>query len=366
MRTVRYFFLILVLTFSFLVAQKKEFSRTKLEYNPKTYVAFKAEQRITIDGKIDEKSWDSVNWTDSFVDIEGELKPLPFYSTRVKMIWDEEYFYFAAEFEEPHIWAKLKQRDTVIYKDNDFEIFIDPDSDTHNYYEYEVNAFGTEWDLFLTKPYRDGARALNAFDFPGLKTGIHINGTLNDPSDIDKGWTIEVAIPWKTFKGASDTHLPPKDEDQWRVNFSRVQYNINLSKNRYSKKKDSNGKDLAEMNWVWSPQGLIAMHAPETWGIVQFSKSNPNSNVEFKFQKDEEARWALRELYYQQKTYSLNHAKYSNNISNLEMPELKLKNYEWPPVIEATTRYFNASIKSLDGKETWFIENDGRIWKEGL
>ena len=25
-----------------------------------------------------------------------------------------------------------------------------------------------------------------------------------------------------------------------------------------------------EDNWVWSPQGLVDMHVPERWGVVQF------------------------------------------------------------------------------------------------
>ncbi|CEN48597.1 hypothetical protein CCAN2_1920045 [Capnocytophaga canimorsus] len=50
--------------------------------------------------------------------------------------------------------ATLKERDTVIFHNNDFEIFLDPDNDSHNYYEFEINALNTVWDLFLTKPYR--------------------------------------------------------------------------------------------------------------------------------------------------------------------------------------------------------------------
>ena len=44
----------------------------------------------------------------------------------------------------------------MIFRDNDFEVFIDPDSDNHNYCEIEVNANGALWDLFLAKPYREG------------------------------------------------------------------------------------------------------------------------------------------------------------------------------------------------------------------
>jgi hypothetical protein len=67
------------------------------------------------------------------------------------MLWDYKYFYIAAQLQEPHIWATIKERDAIIYQDNDFEIFIDPDGDSHNYYEVEINAFGAFWDLLLLK-----------------------------------------------------------------------------------------------------------------------------------------------------------------------------------------------------------------------
>ena len=63
-----------------------------------------------------------------------------------------------ADITESDVWATLKKRDSVIYHDNDFEVFIDPNGDTHRYYELEINAFNTEWDLFLDKPYRDEDR----------------------------------------------------------------------------------------------------------------------------------------------------------------------------------------------------------------
>ena len=63
------------------------------------------------------------------------------------MLWDDEYFYFAAELIEDQIWATLTERDSVIFYDNDFEIFIDPDGDSHQYYEFEINALNTVWDL---------------------------------------------------------------------------------------------------------------------------------------------------------------------------------------------------------------------------
>ena len=119
---------------------------------PETYICYRAVEPIEVDGKLDEASWGNAPWTAYFVDIEGDLKPRPRFKTRVKMLWDDDYFYFAAEMEEPDVWGTLTQRDAIIFYDNDFEVFIDPNGDTHEYYEFEMNALNTGWDLFLARP----------------------------------------------------------------------------------------------------------------------------------------------------------------------------------------------------------------------
>src|SRR5437762_3168004 len=82
---------------------------------PQSYVCYRATEKIKIDGRLDEPSWQATPWTQDFVDIEGDVKPRPKFRTRAKMLWDEEYFYVAAELEEPHVWATLTNHDAVIF-----------------------------------------------------------------------------------------------------------------------------------------------------------------------------------------------------------------------------------------------------------
>src|SRR5262249_25368879 len=110
---------------------------------PKGYVCYRVSEPIVVDGRLDEPAWQRVPWTDVFVDIEGDAKPRPRFRTRVKMVWDEQYFYVGADLEEPHVWGTLTQHDSVIFQDNDFEVFIDPNGDNHEYYEFEINALNT-------------------------------------------------------------------------------------------------------------------------------------------------------------------------------------------------------------------------------
>ncbi len=190
--------------------------------HPKGYVCYRATTPVVIDGDPTDAAWDAAPWTDAFVDIEGDKKPKPRFRTRVKMLWDDEALYIAAEMEEPHLWGTLKEHDSVIFYDHDVEVFLDPDGDNHLYGELELNALNTTWDLLLTKPYKDSGHAINAWEITGLKTAVKLNGSLNDPRDTDTGWTLEIKWPWKGLHElhTKATPVPPKDGNQWRINLS--------------------------------------------------------------------------------------------------------------------------------------------------
>jgi hypothetical protein len=221
---------------------------------PKSYECYRAKTPIHIDGKLDDRAWKDAPWTTDFVDIEGSAKPLPRFHTRAKMLWDDEYLYIAAQIEEPDVKATLTKHDSVIFRDNDFELFIKPPGDAPGYFEFEINALNTSWDLYLNKPYLAGGKADSSWDIPGLQTGVAIQGSLNQSTDKDHGWTVEIAIPWTAYA----SRLPvtkPEAGSEWRINFSRVEWKIGQPK---------------EDNWVWTPQGVVNMHVPEHWGYLRF------------------------------------------------------------------------------------------------
>ena len=225
---------------------------------PLSYECLRASAPIHVDGKLDDPAWQKAPWTSDFVDIEGDAKPHPKFRTRVKMLWDDQYLYIAAELEEPEVKATLTQHDSVIFKDNDFEVFLKPLPDTKSYYEFEINALNTGWDLFLPKPYNEDGQPDNGWNIAGLKTAIAVQGTLNRAHDKDRGWTVEIAYPLSAF--ASKQQVPhPKPGTTWRINFSRVEWTPGQAK---------------EDNWVWSPQGVIDMHVPSRWGYLHFSAKN--------------------------------------------------------------------------------------------
>lgn len=339
---------------------------------PETYVCYRTAVPMDVDGKLDEVSWGNAPWTAYFVDIEGELKPKPRFKTRAKMLWDDDYFYVAAEMEEPDVWATLVQRDAVIFHDNDFEVFIDPDGDTHEYYEFEMNAFNTVWDLFLVKPYRDGGPAIVAWDIAGLKTAVDVQGTLNQPGNVDRGWSVEVAFPWHVLRECAHRPTPPKDGDQWRVNFSRVEYYVDVVDKGYQKRKNpETQQDLPEDNWVWSPQGLVNMHYPEMWGYVQFSTVEAGTDtVSFVLHPEEEAKMLLRKVYYRERMYHEQYHAYTDDFYRLGLSDLNSEHYTWPPVLQITDSLFEAWVEEKedlggDGRiDRWHIRQDSKVWKD--
>ncbi|MHC4948610.1 MAG: carbohydrate-binding family 9-like protein, partial [Planctomycetota bacterium] len=123
----------------------------------------------------------------------------------------------------------------------------------------------TIFDLFLHRTYLDGGPADHASTCVGMVTAVHVDGTLNDPSDTDTGWSVELALPWSTLAEFAHTPAPPEPGDVWRMNFSRVEWRHLVVEGRYERIPGTK-----EDNWVWSPQGVINMHVPETWGSVEF------------------------------------------------------------------------------------------------
>ena len=232
---------------------------------PNRYTCVRAAAPLHIDGRLDDAAWKRAPWTAYFVDIEGAAKPRPRFRTRAKMLWDDEYLYIGAELEEPHVWATLTQHDSVIFRDNDFEVFLNPSGDGRNYFEFEINALNTSWDLFLAKPYREGGKADDSWEIPGLKTAVAVRGTINKLRDRDRRWSVEIAIPWTAYASRAPVRRPAPGET-WRINFSRVEWQIDTSDGTYRKVPGTK-----EDNWVWSPQGLINMHVPDRWGYVTFA-----------------------------------------------------------------------------------------------
>lgn len=321
---------------------------------PKHYIVNKINDQINIDGKDDELAWSNAIYTDDFIDIEGDK--IPRQKTNVKMLWDDKFLYVFAKLYENHIWGDITKRDEVIYYNNDFEVFINPNDDVFSYGEIEINALGTEWDLFLNRPYRLKGKADSSWDINGLKSAVYINGTLNDPNDLDDYWTVEIAIPLKEIEKLNTSRKDEKviSGDVWRINFSRVNWDFEINNGVYSRKKE-NGKYLPEYNWVWSPQGIINMHVPENWGYLVFSENDEVFNMTNKLITQHILYTVFREI-------TFGNLKYLKNLeanTSIEFKDFEYRN------IKISCNFLKTEdgyvIELNDGEYNFSIDETGKI-----
>lgn len=356
--------LFVLLMVSAAVAQPKFIGKEDLLTTPNKYTVFFNSKAPEIDGKLNDEVWKNIAWTEYFKDIEGPRKPSPIWNTRVKMSWDSKGLYIAAELLEPHVWAYLKKYDDIVYYDNDFEVFIDPDNDTHRYYEFEVNALNTMFDLFMPKPYRNGSGAMISYNAPGMKWAVDVQGTLNNPNDIDHGWTVELFIPFWALSIANKPKIP-EDGDFWRINFSRVEWLTDIKDGKYVKRKSADGRNLPEHNWVWSPQGLINMHFPERWGYLHFSKKASGDVLNnFTIPNSEQQKQYLWYVYYLQKDYFNKHKAYASDLGQLGInePQFTLDGRAMQLWMEATSRQFMVYIR--DDEHIYSVNDEGLVQTE--
>lgn len=274
---------------NFETRQRQEQSMPCRDEEIPRYHAYRTGSPVTIDGKLSENAWQQAPPSRSFVDlIHGTTTHL---DTRAAVLWDDKYLYVGYWIEEPDVRATFTKRDAPIYQDNDVELFI---AGQDGYYEFEINAFSTIYEVLFfweeafqrkgyhkfpgldvnhpqAKPFNGvgfkthpRGRRIGFFnwDFPGLMKAVHVNGTLNDDRDLDRGWTVELALPWSGLEilaKGDGRALPPKNGDIWRMDFSR----FNTYKNS-APSKDSGG-------WAWSAHGVWDSHIPECFTYVQFS-----------------------------------------------------------------------------------------------
>ena len=330
----------------------------------RNYVVYRTTDAVNIDGEANEKSWKKAEWSEHFRDIEGDKCPEPLHPTKMKMMWDDENLYIYAELEEPHIWAYYDKMDMIVFHENDFEVFIDPDRNAHDYYEFEVNARNTLFDLFLNRPYRKGGTAHIKWNAKGFKSAVKVIGTLNDPTDEDKKWTVEMAIPFASLTTTGD-YLQPTDGSLWKINFSRVNWQTDLVDGKYTRKinKDT-GKRIPEYNWVWSPQGVINMHYPERWGFALFSENKVGKNkVKFQLPQEEELARYLWLTFYKQRKYSSKNKSYAQTLNQLQIPATgKISGVPFKMEMEGNKKEFTVTITTKTNSLT--INQLGKI--EGI
>jgi hypothetical protein len=349
----------LVLVNAGMAQSPDDFTKTLMPV-PLNYTVFKTDENIILDGKDNEKAWVNAPWSEPFSDIEGAGGTRFPYVTRCKMIWDNDFLYVFLRMEEDAIWA-IHKKDDIVFRENVLKIFMDPDNNGHNLIEIQVNPYNEVHYLTLSKPYRDKG-ILNAGWMPvGAKSAVGIKGTINDPSDKDSEWTIEMALP---LKGLNGTAKPPQDGAIWRLDIQRTDYDMAVKDGVYLKAVDSSGKPLPQQNTAWSPPGMTDIPFPERWGYISFTQTLAgNKTAPFVLPYTEQQRRYLWAAYYRQKDWLKKNGRYAETLKELDVPEkdIMIEGKNNSLVQEATSKQFLITISDGTPRRFITINQDGFV-----
>jgi hypothetical protein len=179
------------------------------------YEAKRATTPITVDGTLDEAAWASAS-APATLQFLWDNQTGAKQKTSVRVIWDAQAIYLGYEADDADITARFLQRDDPTYQDDAVEFFVNPDPKQEVvYYGFEMNARGVLYDYL-----NYNSRTLfKRWDATGVKIATTMRGTLNDRTDTDTGWTLEVSIPWANFEELS--RRPPVPGAVWKANFNR-------------------------------------------------------------------------------------------------------------------------------------------------
>ena len=185
------------------------------------YAVQRADTPLVIDGKFDEFSWEKSSQINNLERILNNYGQVDF-STRVKMLWDDEYFYFTFACQDADMWSIFTAEDDPLWSEEVVEIFIDPDGDGKHYLELEVSPSNVIVDLLIysVSPQWHSSKD---WDIAGLKTAVQNHGTVNDSLQLDQGWAVEIAIPWAAMTDSVTGGAHPTPGDIWRLNLYRIE-----------------------------------------------------------------------------------------------------------------------------------------------
>ena len=260
------------------------------------YTCYRTRTPLIVDGHLTEPAWSKAPRSPRFVDMAtGDAAVL---DTRAAALWDDDNLYIGFWVEEPFVEAHLTERDSLIFMENDVEVFIDGGD---CYYEFEINALNTVYEVFFIwqDAYQRGSRfdvpefdliarqalsfggnydrsgwsfwrgthprgvrwAFTDWDFPGMQSAVHVNGVINNRSVVDTGWTVEIAFPWSGMNWlANGRPLPPQEGDTWNLFFGR-----------FEKVEVAGQLPQPQPAWSWNKHGVLDTHMPEKFTKVQFS-----------------------------------------------------------------------------------------------
>jgi hypothetical protein len=179
------------------------------------YVVHRAGGPIQIDGVLAESAWDRAERAGPLVrSLDGKRASA---ATEARLLWDDEALYVAFLCEDPNVSGAFFGDDEKLYTSNVVEIFLDASGDGSRYDEIEVAPTNALFDASFSGGPRQG---MDLSWSSHARHAVHVDGTLNDSRDVDRGWTVELAIPFASLTGMPRPQ--PQRGDRWKFNLYRL------------------------------------------------------------------------------------------------------------------------------------------------
>lgn len=220
---------------------------------PKRVVIPRLRGSIKIDGELKEKAWAKAARLEPFYKNDGSGRERE--HTEVRLWYDDQALYLGWTCRDVDIQATFTNRDSKFWEEEVVELFVTA-TNLNRYFELQWNPLGGVFDAIIDNELdeRGVSKAFKGdwnFTAKGMQSAVKVKGTVNDSSDKDDFWQVEVRLPF------SDLGQPaPKPKDVWRANFFRF--------NR------TRGLPVEELSW--SPTQLPGFHQPIRFGYLEFGE----------------------------------------------------------------------------------------------
>lgn len=211
----------------------------------------RASGRIVADGILDEADWAKATAL-AFADSMGRNVEVRF-PTALRLLYDDTNLYVAFEAKDADITDRYAKRDDPIYEHEAVELFLMPNAiapASGPYVELQASPSGVIFDASFTGRRQGMDVGWNAAQVVATK----VDGTLNVPGDVDRGWVSEWIVPIASVRGAS----PPKPGDEWRANAFRIE-------------KFAVGSEWHGEYTAWSPPRVGDFHNVARFGRMKFT-----------------------------------------------------------------------------------------------
>ena len=180
-------------------------SRAQINFENYRLAIRKTDEKIKIDGILDERTWKNTAVADKFFMITPVDNKKATQFSEARVCFDNEFLYLAVIFynnstQGNYVVESLK-RDFSFNKNDNFLLAIDTFNNQTTGFTFGLNAYGAQWDGTM---------------YDGRRVDLNWDTKWYSEVQFDKEkWVCEIAIPFKSIRYDEKSEI-------WGINFSRL------------------------------------------------------------------------------------------------------------------------------------------------